>query len=520
MKTELIALKGKVKTKPFQLGDGQRLVIGRGAEADIQVLDAGLSRGHCALERHGDDFWVADLGSRNGTWVNGSPIKRAQLKNGDQVKLGTVEFEFRCLPERRRMEADVIASVPESASSDIHEKLQVHESDLMSLSAPYQNMETFRRIQRDLATIYQIGNLISAERELDGLYGRILDVILQVVKADRAFLICLDKNGNLHTVASRERSEGSTKLGQTTYSRTIVEECFKNCTSILRSNVLEDERYQRAESIIQMDIHSVICVPMQTPDKVVGVVYADTVAEGEAFSRHDLELLLAVARQAGVAFQRLQFSEQFRQMLRGTVRALVAAIEAKDEYTKGHSERVTSYALRIGAAMRLEEPQLRMLELAGFLHDVGKIGIPESILRKAGPLTDKEYEIIKEHARTGGSIIRNIEGVSDLAEIVEHHHERWDGNGYPDGLKADEASLLSRILVVADAYDAMSSNRPYRDSLARERVIRTMQEASGKQFDPRIVEYFLQVMEDEAADEEAAKRNPRTASADKSSAHS
>jgi HD-GYP domain-containing protein (c-di-GMP phosphodiesterase class II) len=311
-------------------------------------------------------------------------------------------------------------------------------------------------------------------------------------------------------VASRETGTASPELLAGGYSKTIVEECFRNQASVLRSNALEDERFQRAESVIQMEIHSVLCVPMQTPDKVIGVIYADTVAESAAFSRHDLELLLAIARQAGVAIQRAQFSEQFRQLLRSTVRALVAAIEAKDEYTKGHSERVTGYALRLGAVMGLEEASLRTLELAGFLHDVGKIGIPESILRKAGPLTDKEYTIIKEHARLGGSIISNIEGAGDLAEIVRHHHERWDGKGYPDGLKGEEASLLSRVLVVTDAYDAMSSQRPYRDRLARETVIRTIQSGSGTQFDPGVVEYFLQVMQEERGDEEAAERKPQT----------
>ncbi len=229
-------------------------------------------------------------------------------------------------------------------------------------------------------------------------------------------------------------------------------------------------------------------------------------SQSEAFSRHDLELVLAVARQAGVAIQRAQLSDRFRQLLRGTVRALVAAIEAKDEYTKGHSERVTACALRVGAAMGLNETQLRALELAGFLHDVGKIGIPENILRKAGPLTEHEFAIVKEHARTGGNIILNIEGAEELAEIVEHHHERWDGKGYPDGLQGEEASLLSRILVVADAYDAMSSQRPYRDRLARDAVMRAMKNGAGTQFDPAVVDLFLQVMEEKSTGEEATQR--------------
>ena len=130
---------------------------------------------------------------------------------------------------------------------------------------------------------------------------------------------------------------------------------------------------------------------------------------------------------------------------------------------------MTHFALEIGQGMQLDEAQLRTLELAGFLHDVGKIGVPESILRKAGPLTDAEYEIVKEHSRIGNGIVQNIEGAGEIAEIVLHHHERWDGKGYPDGLHGEEPTLLSRILAVADAFDAMCSRRPYRDRLSLEK---------------------------------------------------
>lgn len=507
MKTELVALKGRLYTKSFQLADGQQVVIGRGEDADIQILDAGLSRRHCAIEKSGETFRLTDLGSRNGTLINGRRIDSTELQQGDQVQIGGIEFEFRRGPDRRRVNADLIAAIPEKSGGTVKTTLNVDASDLMELSQPLQSMENYRRIQRDLAAIYKIGNLISAESDIENLYTRILDALLQVVGADRSFLILADKNGDLHPVAHKERPDRSAEIGDHGFSKTIVEECYRDHTSILRSNALQDERYKRAESVIALNIHSVIAVPIETPEHVLGVIYVDTVSQSEAFVKHDLELLLAIGKQAGVAIQRAQFSGQLQQMLRGTVRALAAAIEAKDDYTRGHSDRVTQFAMQIGRAIGLPEARLRMLELAGFLHDVGKIGIPENLLRKAGPLTKEEYEIVKQHARLGGDIIQNIAGADEIAEAVLHHHERWDGRGYPDAVPAEKTSILARILTVADAYDAMSSQRPYRDRLAQEHVVRTLREGAGAQFDPAVVEVFLGVL----GEAEAAAPNPGAA---------
>jgi len=488
MKIELVALKGQVYTKPFQLGDGQRLILGRGEDVDIQILDSGLSRQHCCIEKAGDDFFVKDLTSTNGTWVNGKPVGRCRLKPGDHIRIGAVEFEFRSTPDRRRTEADFIARVPDR-TKEVRKDITVEESNLMGLSEDAESIENYRRVQRDLATIYQVGNLLSAESNLADLYNRILDVILDVVKADRAFLLIAAPEGGLETVAHKEitPSEGVPR----SFSTTIVEECYRDRTSVLKSNALLDEHLKEAESVIAQNIQSVLCVPVETPERAIGIIYMDSVGKSEAFLKCDLELLLAIGKQAGLAVQRAQLSDQLRQMLRGAVRALAAAIEAKDDYTQGHSERVTAYALEIGKGMRLDADQIRTLELAGFLHDVGKIGVPEAILRKAGPLTEAEYQIVKEHSRIGCGIVRNIEGAGEIAEVVLHHHERWDGKGYPDGLRQDEPSLLARILGAADAFDAMCSRRPYRDRLALEKVVRTVREGSGAQFDPRIAEALL-----------------------------
>ena len=517
MKTELVALKGRLYTKSFKLAEGQKLVIGRGHDVDIHILDTGLSRQHCSLERSGGSFTVEDLSSRNGTWVNGERIERHELEHGDRVRFGGVEFEFRSEPDRRRTQADIVAAVPEMPGRELKERVKLEGSDLMELPAKFENIENFRRVQRALGTIYNVGNLISGEADLSRLHERIIDAIFRVVHADRAFLLIENsETGDLDTAAQREKRtlpHAETTRG---FSRTIVEETLREGTSILRANALIDERYGHAESVISQNIHSVICVPVESAERIVGAIYADTVGESEAFARTDLELLAAVGKQAGVAVQRTRLAHQVQEMLYGTVRALVASIEAKDEYTKGHSERVTAYALKIGTAMNLDETKLRTLELAGFLHDVGKIGVPENILRKAGPLTEGEYEIIKQHPKQGEKILRHLEGAQEMAEVVLHHHERWDGTGYPDGLAAGKPSLLARVLAVADAFDAMGSQRPYRDRLAEEKVLEQIRRGAGNQFDPKVAEVLLREAEagrislqpqDRAPDPSAAQRD-------------
>jgi putative nucleotidyltransferase with HDIG domain len=386
------------------------------------------------------------------------------------------------------MEADFIVQVP-GPTEEVPKDVKLEDSSLMDLSGKAESIENYRRVQRDLAAIYHVGNLLGAELRLADLYERIIEEILKVVKPDRAILLIAGPEGRLEAIAQKETTPSVG--GPRGFSATIVEECYRNRTSVLKSNALLDERLKGVESVVAQNIQSVLCVPVETRERAIGIIYVDSVRQSEAFLECDRELLLAIGRQAGLAIQRTQFSDQLRQMLSGAVKALADAIEAKDPYTRGHSERVTQFALEIARRMRVEEAKLDTLALAGFLHDVGKIGVPEEILRKEGLLTEPEYEIVKVHSRKGSDIVRNIKGAEEIAEIVLHHHERWDGTGYPDGLKQEEPSLLARILAAADAFDAMCSTRPYRDRLALKKVIQTLQKEAGRQFDPRVVEAML-----------------------------
>ena len=173
-----------------------------------------------------------------------------------------------------------------------------------------------------------------------------------------------------------------------------------------------------------------------------------------------------------------------------SIKALSAAMDAKDHATAVHGQRITSTALLIADAMALSPADRSLLELAAYMHDIGKIGVPESILMKPGKLSDSEWEQIKLHPDTGCGILSNIEELSDLADIIRHHHERMDGSGYPSGLSGDDIPLLSRILAVADAFDAMTSDRPYRPAMSDSEAFRRLRAGAGAQFDAGVVDIF------------------------------
>jgi HD-GYP domain-containing protein (c-di-GMP phosphodiesterase class II) len=175
------------------------------------------------------------------------------------------------------------------------------------------------------------------------------------------------------------------------------------------------------------------------------------------------------------------------------MKALAHALEAKDQYTQGHSARVAEQSVAIARRLALSDKQIQHIWLAGYLHDIGKIGIKEAVLNKPGKLDEAEWKLIQQHPVFAGRILGPIPELNDIIEIVVHHHERYDGSGYPDRLEGGGIPLGARVLSVADTYDALTSKRPYRDALSEEEALRILEEAAGTQLDPVIVKAFLEV---------------------------
>ncbi len=187
--------------------------------------------------------------------------------------------------------------------------------------------------------------------------------------------------------------------------------------------------------------------------------------------------------------------ESFPELLFECLRAIVSSLEEKDSYTHGHSLRVAEYAVILGEALELSESELRDLELSALLHDIGKIGIPDYVLLKPGRLTKSEFEIMKSHPVRTARILEKISALDRIIPGVKYHHERWDGLGYPDGLRGEEIPLFARIILIADTYDAMTSTRPYRLALDKSVAFEELRRCSGTQFDGQLVETFIAAIE-------------------------
>jgi HD-GYP domain-containing protein (c-di-GMP phosphodiesterase class II) len=238
-----------------------------------------------------------------------------------------------------------------------------------------------------------------------------------------------------------------------------------------------------------------LAVAIQTKDKQYGYLLLVSSRMTEIFRRGEFRLLSSMAEQLALVIANTNLYQALEQFVVNLIKSFVNAIDAKDQYTKGHSERVSTLCMRAGKAMNLNPQQTSVLRWASMLHDMGKIGTPERILNKAGALTEAEYSLIKEHPVQGAEIISPIAQLSDICPIIRHHHEHYDGSGYPEGLSGDGIPAFSRIIAVMDTYDAITSNRAYRPGSSHEDALSTIRDCTGSQFDPTTVDVIMPILE-------------------------
>ncbi|MFC1592471.1 HD domain-containing phosphohydrolase [Candidatus Omnitrophota bacterium] len=349
--------------------------------------------------------------------------------------------------------------------------------------------------EEEISFIFKLIEDISLRLDKDEIARRIVHQVEQFLNTKSCVLILLEKDTEKlrikHAVGVEQEIIRDLTLEK---GESISGWVMQNNESWL-VNKLENESWLKQINKEDYFRNSFISIALSTGKETLGVINACDKKTGEAFTKEDQKCLASVARIAAVAFQNVRLHEQMQENYLKTITALAATIDARDPYTRTHSENVTKYSLEIARQMRCSFLEIEMIRRAGLLHDIGKIGIRDEILLKPSKLTEEEFEQIKLHPQKGEAIIQSLPFLKEIAVLIRHHHERFDGRGYPDRLAGEDIELGARILAVADSFDAMNSDRPYRKRLPREIIINELKRNKGGQFDPQIIDSFLKVLE-------------------------
>ena len=358
----------------------------------------------------------------------------------------------------------------------------------------------FRDRRSQLKALMGVGKMINSSQGRQRVLEEVMDSLITLMHAERGFLMLRQGNGGLKPEIARGIAHINLVEREFEFSRTIVRRVVEACEPVLTTNAQEDPRFEKQVSIAAYQLRSIICAPLKIRDQLIGVIYVDNRAKSGIFRESDLELVSAFANQAAVAidnadlFDNLQKSNrELEKAYQATLEGWVKALDLRDKETEGHTQRVTVLTERLARSMGVEGEALVNITRGALLHDIGKMGIPDSILLKKGGLTEEERALIREHPNMARKMLKDIEFLWPAIDIPYCHHEKWDGSGYPRGLKGMDIPFAARVFAVIDVWDALISNRPYRAGLPPEEVRQHIKADSGKHFDPNVVKAFLEL---------------------------
>ncbi len=355
--------------------------------------------------------------------------------------------------------------------------------------------DVLKKKEQALSIIHNISMGISRSLGLDDIVKSIVDNIYKVFEVEICSVLLLDDDNNLYikyAVGLDKNIVLDTKLSN---GESISGWVIEHREAVFVEDIEVDKRFAR-ENNERYYTKSLISVPLYTKTRPIGVLNINNKRSKEKFSKEDFNLMKEIAIEASIAMERARLYTDLQELYVAAVKSLVYAIDMRDHYTHSHSEQVAKYAVDIAKALKLSEFEIIKIEQAAQLHDIGKIGIKDSILNKPGPLTNEEYDEMKLHSQKGAEILEPIDFLQDVAKIVRQNHERYDGSGYPDKLKGKDIVIGARVMSIADAFDTMCSERIYRKrKLTPKEALLELKRGSGTQFDPKIVEVFSRIVE-------------------------
>lgn len=476
----------EILSGPFQ---GQKhtfrsqVTIGRRSDNTVRLIDAKVSRNHAKILATDEGFLIEDMQSSNGTLVNGENIESRLLAAGDTITIGFTELRFSEREIGKSEIKDPLATIaierrmPDLTKTQIAGQISVNGGEDLTL----QRLQAIMRMNRAIG-----GDLV-----LEMVLEKILEELFLMLGPERGAVLALNEaTGELDIVCSRSNAGGN-DLDTSLLSRSILNKVLEDSVGILVDDASTDDRFSLSESVSLDKIRSALCVPIIRQNEVIGVIYLDASSQVKAFTEGDLELLISIAGPASIQIQNALYLGQLKRSYRDTIRALAKAVDARDPYTVGHNWRVSRLAVAVASSLGWSVDEVGTAELGGILHDIGKIGIPDSIFLKSEKLAEEEWQIMKQHPEIGAKMVAGIDFLEPVLPYILYHHEHWDGNGYPYGLKQNEIPEEGRLLLVCDAFDAMTTTRPYRNGLDPELAIEELRERKGIQFDPMYVNAFI-----------------------------
>lgn len=458
------------------------LLIGSSKERDISCEDSALSGEHAEVKATQDGWVLYNESRRELTFVNGERVgpDGCKLRRHDVIQCGKLALRVMDpKPQLIRTSTNVV-EVQAVAQRSWEKALETLSSSPGPASEQCQHLLTLFR------TGYHLCRVDCPEE----LMQTLLNDVVSVLSAQRGSIILHDEVSDKLVLSKAAQCQNVTRFRKW-FSRTLARRCFTRGESFLCRDVGSELEADTAGSTLRQSMSSIICALLRTPRKKLGVLHLDRGPWQEPFTLKDFSLADAIAASVSAGVESAQLLAQQRDLFLQTVSALARAVELRDQYTGNHTQRVTDYALMLAQELRLSLEECHTIRVGTPLHDIGKIGVADSILRKPGKLTDDEFEEMKRHAEIGCELLSAIPGLRPMLPIVRHHHERWDGTGYPDHLGQEKIPRLARIVAVADAFDAMTSDRPYRRAMTFAQAFKEIVTHRGDHFDPECANAFL-----------------------------
>ena len=350
------------------------------------------------------------------------------------------------------------------------------------------------RMLQKMERLMEINIMLNSTLELDQVLDLIIAKAVEMLECEAgSILLCSKDKDCLQFSASTSANSKSLTEILIPLSDSLAGTIYTKNAPLVVNDVSHDIRHNMSVAAqINFRTRSLVGVPMRIQDRVIGVLEALNKKQG-GFTEEDVKILTAIASQAAVAIENAQLVQALQESYESTLEGWAAALDLRDKETEGHSQRVTVLTIRLAEQMGLSKEFLTYVRQGALLHDIGKMAVPDHILHKKGPLTDPEKAIMCQHPVNAYNMLYPITYLRPALDIPYCHHEKWDGTGYPRGLKGDEIPLAARIFTVIDVWDALRSDRPYRKAWSERETLAYIQEQAGTSLDPNVVAHFVEL---------------------------